>query len=134
MVIVVDTSVFVNWMRGTRTRTVRQLHQLLADDHPVHFTDVIYAELLSGNLTSQEQRAIERFRDIGRVMSNVGLDDFTLAADCYRAARARGRTVRSLSDCLVAAVCIRSGATLLHDDRDFVTLASCTKLQTITPG
>jgi predicted nucleic acid-binding protein len=58
-----------------------------------------------------------------------GLDDFTLAADLYRKARRAGVTVRKTLDCLMAALCVRTGAPLLHADDDFDRLASCTPLR-----
>lgn len=49
--------------------------------------------------------------------------DFDMASDLYLAARDAGRTVRSLMDCVIAAVAIRTGAVLVHQDRDFTVLA-----------
>jgi predicted nucleic acid-binding protein len=41
----------------------------------------------------------------------------------------RGETVRALTDCLIAAVAIRTGVSLLHSDSDFEALARQTPLQ-----
>lgn len=49
--------------------------------------------------------------------------DYEEAAALYRLCRRRGETVRSLNDCLIAAVAIRAGTTVLHHDRDFTVLA-----------
>src|SRR5450756_1607094 len=51
--------------------------------------------------------------------------DFHAAAAVYRTGRARGYTVRSLVDCLIAVVAARHGVTLLHRDADFDTLDAC---------
>jgi predicted nucleic acid-binding protein len=37
--------------------------------------------------------------------------------------------VRKTLGCLIAAPCIRTGSSLLHADRDFDLLASCTDLE-----
>lgn len=58
-----------------------------------------------------------------------GLVDYEEAADLYRACRGRGATVRKLIDCLIAAIAIREGATVLHNDRDFEVLAKHTRLR-----
>jgi predicted nucleic acid-binding protein len=59
----------------------------------------------------------------------VTSSDWHDAAALYRACRARGETVRSLTDCLVAAVAIREGLAVLHTDRDFAVLARHTPLE-----
>ena len=41
------------------------------------------------------------------------------AANNYRFLRARGITIRSSIDCLIATYCIETGTALLHNDRDF---------------
>ncbi len=49
--------------------------------------------------------------------------DYEAAADLYRACRRGGRTIRKLPDCLIAAVAIRTGSELLHQDGDFDAIA-----------
>ena len=61
----------------------------------------------------------------------IGLDDNERAADLYRRCRARGSTIRSPLDCLIAAVAIRIDAAVLHEDRDFDALAQYTELRTV---
>ena len=56
-------------------------------------------------------------------------EDYDKAAELYRQCRSRGETVRKLLDCLIAAVAIRSGIPVLHNDRDFDALARHTELQ-----
>jgi predicted nucleic acid-binding protein len=58
--------------------------------------------------------------------------DYPEAAAIYRLARYGGRTVRSLVDCLIAAVAIRMGATLVHCDQDFNVIASCVSLESLS--
>lgn len=45
--------------------------------------------------------------------------DYAAAAELYRAVLLSGHTVRSSVDCLIAAVALRTGAVLVHRDRDF---------------
>lgn len=54
--------------------------------------------------------------------------DFRSAAAIYRSARRSGRTIRSTTDCLIAAVAIRNGAEILHRDVDFDVIAGFTPL------
>jgi predicted nucleic acid-binding protein len=57
------------------------------------------------------------------------LDRFSLAAQLYRSARQPGATIGKTIDCLIAAPCVRTGASLLHADAAFDRLASCTPLK-----
>jgi predicted nucleic acid-binding protein len=55
--------------------------------------------------------------------------DYDAATALYRRCRRQGETVRKLIDCLIAAVVIRTGIAVLHNDRDFDALARHTELQ-----
>jgi len=92
---------------------------------------VIYAEILQGIKHDHELLIIERKLLDFPILRLEGLDDFRNAAQLYRAARRGGRTIRSSSDCLIAAVCIRAGRPLLHNDVDFDRLAGCSDLEVV---
>ena len=62
------------------------------------------------------------------VESPLGQQRFEEAAELYRAARRAGFTVRSSTDCLIAACAIRHGVTVLHRDRDFSVIARVSPL------
>lgn len=51
------------------------------------------------------------------------------AAQLYRFARAKGKTIRSSMDCLIAAIAIRHQVTLLHCDRDYDLIAEISPLR-----
>jgi hypothetical protein len=63
-----------------------------------------------------------------------GLETFETAANLYRTARRRGLTVRRSVDCLIAAICLESGAEIYHNDRDFDALASVSDLAVYRPA
>jgi predicted nucleic acid-binding protein len=56
------------------------------------------------------------------------------AAALYRHCRARGETVRSTVDCLIAVVAMGHRATLLHRDPGFEVIARHTPLRTAGAG
>ena len=62
-------------------------------------------------------------------MMQIQPGDYDVAAALHRRCRRRGETVRKLTDCLIAAVAIRAGIAVLHNDRDFDVLAQHTELQ-----
>lgn len=64
---------------------------------------------------------------------SVRSDDFEVATSLYRSARRFGVTVRSLNDGVIAAVAVRLGVPVLHVDRDFDALSTCTELRVQRP-
>jgi predicted nucleic acid-binding protein len=130
-VIVVDTSVWIDFFRDTDTWQVEHLAQLIADDEPVALTDIVLTEILQGLPNDREARRVERRLLAFDVLRLEGLDDFRRAAALYRQARTKGVTIRRTLDCLIASVCVRDGATVLHSDADFDHLATCTELRVV---
>ena len=119
--ILCDTSAWVDHLRDRRTRAAARVDALLASDDLV-VTDVVVLELLAGARDDGQLRALERMMASFRRMSCESRDHDEAAA-IYRACRRRGATPRSLLDCLIAAVAIRTGAAVLHHDRDFDVIA-----------
>lgn len=129
--IVVDTSVWVDFFRQHATPQAAALTDLLEDDAGVAITDVVLTELLQGVPDAEADRFEEAMLafDVLRLGS---IDDFARAAALYRQARSAGETVRRTLDCLIASVCVREGLALLHADADYDRLARGTDLETVT--
>jgi predicted nucleic acid-binding protein len=130
-VIVVDTSVWIDFFRDSGSWQVEHLAQLIADDDPIALTDIVLTEVLQGLPNDREARRVERRLLAFDVLRLEALDDFRRAASLYRQARSRGITIRRTLDCLIASVCVRDGAPLLHADADFDRLATCTRLRVV---
>jgi predicted nucleic acid-binding protein len=128
-VIVVDTSVWIDVLNDVDTDAARLCVQLIEGGEPVALTDVIFAEILQGLSDAREAAEVERHLRAFPILRLASLDDFALAAELYRAARSRGTMIRKTLDCLIAAPCVRANAPLLHADKDFDRLASCTALR-----
>lgn len=89
----------------------------------------IAMEILSGALDDNTHTTLER---LVNGLPSLNVDDaidFRAAAGIYRAARRAGETVRSINDCLIAALAIRHGARIVHRDADFDVIARITNLQ-----
>jgi predicted nucleic acid-binding protein len=86
-------------------------------------------EVLAGARDEAHHRALQRLLLRAYMLPTSPGADFSLAANIYRTCRYAGRTPRSLMDCLVAAVAIRSDVPVLHADRDFEMLAAHSALQ-----
>ena len=116
--VLVDTSVWVDYFNGLETpRTVR-LDQLLGSGHLLT-GDLILAELLQGFVKDADYRTARRLLLELPCAELVGRDNALRAADYYRRLRKRGVTVRKTIDVLIGTYCIQHGHELLHADRDF---------------
>ena len=123
--ILVDTSAWVEFLRGTGSPVCERVESLLADDTAI--TDPILMEVLAG---ARDERHLHDLRGLlGRSgMVHCLPADYAHAALLYRQCRQAGETVRRLIDCLIGAVALREGLPLLHNDSDFDVLARHTGL------
>lgn len=132
--IIVDSSAWIELLRGTESDTHRRLRTLVSQEADLAITELIFMELLS---CAGSNRAIRELR--GRLLAYPfvrleGLADFEEAAAIYRGCRNAGETPRRLADCLIAATAIRVGGELLHMDADFEVIARHSPLQVFEPG
>ena len=132
--IVVDTSVWVGFLRGEDTAGATLLTRLLEENAELALTDVVLTELLQGAPSDVDAELLRERLEAFPVLRLETLDDHALAASLYRQARRAGVTVRKMLDCLIAAPCVRDDVPLLHDDADFDRLASCTALRVVPTG
>jgi predicted nucleic acid-binding protein len=127
--IVVDTSVWIDVFNDRATPQSEHCVVLIEDGQPVALTDVIFTEILQGFASEADASRVEKHLRSFPILRLEAVDDFALAAQLYRTARRSGVTVRKTLDCLIAAACVRADAPILHADRDFDLLASCTALR-----
>ena len=119
----VDTSAWVEYLRGTGSEAHHQVRAAIRDDAEMHTTDVVVMELLAGGRDDAHVEQLRRVLSRCEFIPTLGLDDYEHAAALYRRCRRGGETVRALNDCVVAAVALRTGLEVLHADRDFEVLA-----------
>ncbi len=119
----VDTSAWVEFLRGTGSDTHRAVRRLLEEDTPLHTTDVVVMEVLAGARDRQHEQRLRQLLARCSYVPTDGLATYEEAAALYRACRRGGETVRALTDCLIGAVARRAGVPVLHHDRDFDVLA-----------
>jgi predicted nucleic acid-binding protein len=93
------------------------------DDAPVHTTDVVMMDVLAGARDQDHHQRLRRLLARCEYLPVGGLASYDAAADLNRACRQAGETVRALTDCLIAAVALRAGVSVLHNDHDFDVLA-----------
>jgi predicted nucleic acid-binding protein len=117
-VVIVDTTVWVDYLRGVSTAETDWLDTEL-DRQRLGLTDIILCEVLQGVQDDATAADVERRLRKLEVFESGGVDLASDAARNYRILRARGHTVRKTIDCLIATFCIRERHSLLHRDRDF---------------
>ena len=126
--IVVDTTVWIDFLGARGTAFDRHLAELLEDDAPIALVDIVYGEILQGIRDEDAYQRTRRSLLAHPILRQRSLATFETAANLYRAARRRGLTVRRSVDCLIAATCLETGAELYHNDRDFDALARVSDL------
>jgi predicted nucleic acid-binding protein len=121
-VIVVDSSVWINFLRGRNTAHVRRLREILGADE-IMIGDLMMCEVLQGLGSEREAREVEALlRRFGLVQ--MGGDAIAvLAARNFRSLRRRGITIRRTIDLLIGTWCIENRTPLLHNDSDFRPMA-----------
>ena len=116
--IVVDSSVWIDYFNGVGTRETALLDSVLGLE-PVVIGDLILAEVLQGFRTDRDMRRARAALDALIFEPMVGRDIALASASNYRALRAKGVTVRKTIDMLIATFCMENKHALLHSDRDF---------------
>jgi predicted nucleic acid-binding protein len=123
--LVVDSSVWIDFFNTRNTAAVDELSSLLDDGHiRLVVPDLVLYEVLRG---FRHERAMRQARQLLQTLSieTCGGEDVALtAAEHYRHLRAHGITVRSAIDVMVAAFCIERDYLLLHSDRDYDAIAA----------
>lgn len=126
--IVVDTTVWIDFLNGADRRHVDELVSLIRSDAGIALVDVTLTEVLQGIRDEAQVRLVDDRLSAFEVLRLESLEDFRRAAALHRTARRHGLTVRRTIDCLIASVCIREHLPLLHNDADFDRLAEHSEL------
>jgi predicted nucleic acid-binding protein len=117
-VVLVDTSVWVDFFNGVESIQVNTLDALLGSGR-ILIGDLILAEILQGFARDAD------YRRAGNLLADIPYADLVgrqvavAAADNYRRLRSRGITVRKTIDVVIGTFCILNDHELLHSDRDF---------------
>jgi predicted nucleic acid-binding protein len=117
-VILVDSSVWIDYFQGTITPQTERLDGLLGQQ-PLAIGDLILTEVLQGFSGGREFNEARRMLTSLTVVELGGVEIAIQAARNFRSLRRRGVTVRKTIDTVIATRCIESGYELLHNDRDF---------------
>lgn len=121
--VLVDSTVWIDWLRGRPSAASRLLDRLLDDGEAV-IAPVILQEILQGAASPQALRTLRRrFAALPMLEPEDGRATHAEAGALYARCRWAGITPRSPHDCLIAQLAVEHRVALLHDDRDFERIA-----------
>jgi predicted nucleic acid-binding protein len=116
--VIVDTTVWVDYLRGEQNAETAWLHRE-AGRQRLGLTDLILCEVLQGVRDDAVFARVRRQLNAFEMFETGGTELAVAAAQNFRRLRARGWTVRKTIDCLIATFCLREQHALLHRDRDY---------------
>jgi len=121
-VIVVDSSVWIDFLNGRKAAHVERLRAIFGADEIV-VGDLMLCEVLQGLESERAARDVEALLRRFDIVPMAGDAIAVAAARNFRSLRRRGITVRKTIDMLIGTWCIENRRPLLHNDSDFHPMA-----------
>jgi len=121
-VIVVDSSVWIDFLKGKSAPHVDRLNASIGVDEII-VGDLMLCEVLQGVETERAAREVEALLRRFEIVAMAGDEIAVTAARNFRSLRAIGITVRKTVDLLIGTWCIKNRRPLLHNDSDFRPMA-----------
>lgn len=128
--IIVDSSVWIDYFNGAVNRETEMLHDILGRQL-IGILDLIYIEVLQGFAKDKDFKVAKRLFSSLTFFDSSGQDLAEETIQHYRHLRKSGVTVRKTIDVIIASFCIRNGFTLLHRDKDYLPMKTYLKLKTL---
>lgn len=125
--LLIDTSIWISVFRDRGGQVRREIETLIAG-RKVFLSRFTQLELLQGSLNEQEWTVLSAYLDTQDYVELTPAS-WQAAARIYYDLRRQGLTVRSPIDCCIAQVAIENNLLLIHNDRDFETIAQLSPLQ-----
>ena len=123
----IDTTVLVDVLRDATGANARRLLTVLGSED-IAFARFTELEVLVGARDDAEWDSIRTYL-ASKSMLDPSEDSWSAAARIYFDLRRSGRTVRKTIDCCIAQLAMERDLTLLHNDRDFETIATARPLK-----
>jgi len=127
-VILVDTSVWIDYFNGVENKHTESLDQILSEQS-VLLGDIILTEILQGFDSDKEFRLAKQALEPLDCVHLGGKSLAIKAASNFRFLRSKGVTIRKTVDMLIGSWCIEHEVELLHNDKDFDQIATQLPLQ-----
>ena len=122
--ILVDTSVLINFFRGRETVGTVYFEKLLEEQKHFCINESIYQEILQGSKDEKEFSTLKSYLKYILLYSlKLDVQSFENAAQLNFRCRRKGITIHSTIDLLIAETAIENNIALLHDDEDYVNMS-----------
>jgi predicted nucleic acid-binding protein len=121
-VIVVDSSVWIDFLNGRKASHVERLQAALGVDEII-VGDLMLCEVLQGLGSERDAQQVESLLRRFELVPMAGDAIAVSAARNFRSLRRRGITIRKTIDLLIGTWCIENRRPLLHNDSDFKPMA-----------
>jgi len=117
--ILVDSSVWIDFFNGTRNTETDKLNEILGLEEVV-IGDLILAEVLQGFKNDTDYKAAKNVLTSLEVHDLLGKELAIKSANNFRKLRKKGITIRKTADVIIATYCIENKIPLLFTDKDFL--------------
>ena len=127
--VLVDTSVWIDFLNGNNTPERFALRELIASDAKICLCPIILQEVLQGIRKDLDYDKAKNSLLGFQMLKLDPVEAAIKAADLYRNLRKKGLTIRKSNDCLIALHAMLYRMPLLHNDTDFGRIASGSSLK-----
>jgi predicted nucleic acid-binding protein len=121
-VIVVDSSVWIDFLNGRHAAHVRRLRAVLGTQEII-VGDLMLCEILQGLASERTAQEVEGLLRRFEIVPMAGDALAVVAARNFRSLRRLGITIRKTIDLVIGTWCIENRRPLLHNDNDFRPMA-----------
>jgi len=128
--ILVDTSILIEFFKGTMQEGAKKFESVLKKGIPFGINSIIFQEVLQGAKSEKEYNLLKDYLSKQRFYHlKDTVESFADAAKIYFDCRKAGITIRSTIDCIVAQTALENDLLLLHNDRDFQAMTKVVPLK-----
>ncbi|NKI19335.1 PIN domain nuclease [Spongiibacter sp. KMU-166] len=128
--IVVDTSVWIDYFNGRDTPETERLDSSLGNS-VVATGDLIVLEILQGFRSDKDYKTAKKYLSSLHQYNMLTPDLAIKGAENYRKLRKKGITIRKTADVIIATFCIEHRLPLLYTDKDFLPFTQHLKLRSV---
>lgn len=129
--ILVDSSVWINYFNGIKSWQTDLLDQLLSNTQII-IGELILIEVLQGFRSDEDYKMAKSYLSVLPFRPMGSSEIAVKSGQNYRFLRKKGITVRKTIDVIIATFCMIEELTLLHDDRDFDQIVSCLPIRVVS--
>jgi predicted nucleic acid-binding protein len=129
--ILVDTSVWIDFLNGKKNKQTTVLTQLIEEDFAIAICPTIIQEILQGIRDDKGFKLVKESLSGFELLVIDPVEAAHGAASLYREIRKKGLTIRKSNDCLIAFYAIFYKIPLLHKDEDFNRISKYSELKLV---